>query len=57
MTEKKVDVDKASELLKDLKYNLFTPEFVSDEEAEMLYHTILFWRNHSNAYFDLLEDR
>ena len=41
---KKIDAEKASELLKDLKHNLFTPEFVSDEEAEMLYHTILHWR-------------
>ena len=47
---KKIDTDKASELLKDLKYSLFTPEFVSDEEAEMLYHTIIFWRSNSNEY-------
>lgn len=53
---KKLDPERADELLKDLKYNLFAPEFVSDEEAEMLYHTILFWRSHSNAYFDLLEN-
>lgn len=53
---KKIDTDKASELLKDLKYNLFTPEFVSDEEAEMLYRTIIFWRSNSNAYFDMLEN-
>lgn len=39
---KKVDIEKTYELLKDLKYNLFTPEFVSDEEAEMLYRTIRF---------------
>lgn len=53
---KKTDTERASELLKDLKYNLFTPEFVSDEEAEILYHTILFWRSNSNAYFDMLEN-
>ena len=53
---KKTNTERASELLKELKYNLFTPEFVSDEEAEMLYHTILFWRHHSNAYFNLLEN-
>lgn len=52
----KTDTERASELLKDLKYSLFTPEFVSDEEAEMLYHTILFWRSNSNAYFDMLEN-
>ena len=47
---KKTNPDRASELLKDLKYNLFTPEFVSDEEAEMLYHTILFWRSKDDVY-------
>lgn len=55
---RKVDVDKASELLKDLKYSLFTPEFVSNEEAEMLYHTILFWRSHSIRFVDkIFKDR
>ena len=47
---------KAYELLNKFKENLFATEFVSDEEANMLYHTILFWREHSEAYFDLLEN-
>ena len=47
---------KAYELLNKFKENLFATEFVSDEEASMLYHTILFWREHSEAYFDLLEN-
>lgn len=54
--KKEIDTERASKLLKDLKYNLFTPEFVSDEEAEMLYHTILFWREHSEKYFDMIEN-
>lgn len=53
---KRVDPERASELLKDLKYNIFTPEFISDEEAEMLYFTILHWRLHSELYFDMIEN-
>lgn len=53
---KKTDTKKAYELLNEFKDNLFATEFVSDEEAEMLYHTILFWREHSEAYFNLLEN-
>lgn len=52
----KIDTEKASALLKDLKFNLFTPEFVSDEEAEMLYFTILHWRKYSELYFNILEN-
>ena len=53
----KIDTEKAYELLNQLKENLFAVEYVSDEEAEMLYNTILFWMHYSDAYFDLLEDR
>ena len=53
--KKRIDTGRASELLKDFKDNLFASEFVSDEEAEMLYFTILHWKLHSELYFDLLE--
>ena len=51
----KVNDEKAFRLLKEFKENLFTCEFISDEEAEMLYHTILWWRDMCNAY--QLEDK
>lgn len=53
----KINTKRAYELLDKFKDNLFTVEFVSDEEAEMLLNTILFWKTHSEAYFDLLDAR
>lgn len=53
---KKTDTKKAYELLNKFKENLFAIEFVSDEDAEMLYHTILFWRKHTKLYFGMLEN-
>lgn len=53
----KINTKRAYELLDKFKDNLFASEFVSDEEAEMLLNTILFWKTHSEAYFDLLNTR
>lgn len=55
MKEVEVDINKAYELLEKYKENLFAVEFVSDEEAKMLYKTILFWRYFNNAYFEYLD--
>ena len=52
---KKSNSQTAYELLDKFKENLFAVEFVSDEEAKLLYNTILFWREHCERYFDLLE--
>lgn len=52
---KKSNTQIAYELLDKFKENLFAVEFVSDEEAKLLYDTILFWREHSEKYFNLLE--
>ena len=49
----KCDYDKAFTLINKYKDNLFASEFVSDEEAEMLYHTILNWKARSEMYDDL----
>ena len=49
----KCDYDKAFSLSDNYKDNLFASEFVSDEEAEMLYHTILNWKEKSEMYDDL----
>ena len=54
---KKSNTKKSSELLDKFKLNLFATEFISDEEAEMLFNTIMFWKQHSEAYFNLLEER
>ena len=53
----KCDYDKAFALIDKYKYNLFASEFVSDEEAEMLYHTILNWKEKSEMYDDLCDQR
>lgn len=53
----KINTKRAFELLEKYKCNLFAVEFVSDEEAEMLLNTILFWKIHGEAYFDLLNTR
>ena len=41
----KCDDEKAFQLLDKFRENLFAVEFVTDEEAEMLYHTIVSWKN------------
>lgn len=46
----KCDYERASLLLDDFKENLFAIEFVSGEESEMLYHTILNWKDKSEMY-------
>ena len=51
----KCDYDKAFALIDRYKDNLFATEFVSDEEAEMLYHTILNWKEKSEMYDDLCD--
>ena len=51
----KCDYDKAFALIDKYKDNLFATEFVSDEEAEMLYHTILNWKEKSEMYDDLCD--
>lgn len=48
-----IDYDKAFALIDEYKDNLFAIELVSDEEAEMLYHTILNWKEKSEMYDDL----
>lgn len=53
----KSNTKQSYELLEKFKHNLFATEFVSDEEAEMLFNTIMFWKQHSDAYFNLLEER
>lgn len=40
----------ASHLLDEYKINIFAPEFVSDEESEMLYYTILDWKEKYEIY-------
>jgi hypothetical protein len=40
----KCDDKKTLELLNRFKTNLFAVEYVTDEEAEMLYHTFLNWK-------------
>lgn len=46
----KCDYERAESLLNKFKTNLFACEFISDEEAEMLYHTILNWKDKSEMY-------
>lgn len=46
----KCDYEKAYYLLNKFKENLFACEFVSDEEAEMLYHTFLNWKDKTDMY-------
>ena len=53
----KCDYDKAFALIDKYKDNLFATEFVSDEEAEMLYHTILNWKEKSEMYDDLCDQK
>lgn len=47
---KMMDCDEAVALLDKFKINLFASEFISDEEAEMLYHTILNWKERADWY-------
>lgn len=49
----KVDYNKAYQIIDKYKENIFSLEFVSDEEAEMLYHTILNWKDKSDLYDNL----
>ena len=51
----KCDYERAELLLDKFKENLFATEFVSDEEAEMLYHTILNWKDKSEMYDGLCD--
>ncbi len=51
----KCDYERADFLLNKFKENLFAPEFVSDEEAIMLYHTILNWKDKSEMYDGLCD--
>ena len=53
----KCDYDKAFALIDKYKDNLFVSEFVSDKEAEMLYHTILNWKEKSEMYDDLCDQK
>ena len=48
----KVNDEEAYFLLNKYKSNLFACEFVSDKEAEMLYYTILWWRDMCDTYYD-----
>lgn len=50
-----IDNDKAYFLLREYKNNLFAIEFVDDEDAEMLYRTILDWKEKSDMYDDLCD--
>lgn len=51
----KCNYEKAERLLEKYKDNLFSSVFISDEEAEMLYYTILNWKEKSEIYDDLCE--
>ena len=51
----KCDYEKAYYLLDKFKDNLFAVEFVDDEEAEMLYHTFLNWKDKADMYDGLCE--
>jgi hypothetical protein len=46
----KCDDEQAFYLLDKFKENLFATEFVSDEDSEMLYHTIISWKDGYDAY-------
>ena len=48
----RVDYNKGYYLIEKFKENLFATEFVSDEEAEMLYHTIIYWKDKADMYDD-----
>ena len=49
----KIDYNKAYQMIDKFKECLFAVEFVSDEEAEMLYNTIVNWKDKSDLYDDL----
>lgn len=51
----KCNHEESERLIEKYKENLFSSAFISDEEAEMLYHTILNWRDKSEMYDDLCE--
>lgn len=41
---------KSLKLLEKYKENIFATEFISDEEAEMLYEIIMRWKDNSDMY-------
>lgn len=41
---------KSLKLLEKYKKNIFAIEFISDEEAEMLYEIIMRWKDNSDMY-------
>lgn len=47
------DYEKSVLLLDKFKEKLFNSELVSDEEAEMLYHTFLNWKDKTDMYDNL----
>lgn len=49
----KCNYEESGRLIEKYKENLFASEFISDKEAEMLYHTILNWKDKSEMYDDL----
>ena len=49
------DDEKAYYLLDKFKESLFSCEFVSDEEANMLYHTFLNWKDKADMHDNLQE--
>lgn len=49
-TQYKTCSAKALKLLEKYKENIFATEFVSDEEAEMLYAIIMRWKDNSDMY-------
>ena len=51
----KWDYEKAFTLIYKYKENRVANEFVSDEEEEMIYHTILNWKEKSEMYDDLCD--
>ena len=44
---------KSLKLLEKYKENIFATEFISDEEAEMLYEIIMRWKDNSDMYYKI----
>lgn len=51
--EDNIDHEKALKLLKEYKENIFATEFISDEEAEVLYTTIMDWKDSADMFKEL----
>ena len=49
----RINHEKASKLLKEYEDNIFATEFISDEEAEMLYATIMDWKDSADMFAEL----